>query len=114
MVEEDVSLYWNGSVDYRYMTFAVTASDYAKQTVPAVVHVDGTMRPQVVSPDFNEWFYEVLKEFKKRTGIGVLLNTSFNRHGLPIVGFPADALEHLVNGWVDGLSIGRWYVERLP
>jgi carbamoyltransferase len=46
------------------------------------------------------------------TGIGVLLNTSFNRHGHPIVGSPDDALMHLTNEWVDGLSIGRYYVER--
>ncbi|MGI9165294.1 MAG: carbamoyltransferase C-terminal domain-containing protein, partial [Pyrinomonadaceae bacterium] len=112
LLEEDANLYWDGSVDYRYMTFAVKASKYAREVVPAVVHVDGTMRPEVVSRDYNPWLYDVLSEFKKRTGVGVLLNTSFNRHGLPIVGSPADALDHLINGWVDGLSIGRWYVER--
>ena len=112
VLEEDAGLYWQGATNYRYMTFAVKASDYAKEHVPAVVHVDGTMRPEVVTQDFNQWLYEVLQEFKARTGVGVLINTSFNRHGLPIVGAPADALEHLVNGWIDGLSIGQWYVER--
>jgi len=42
----------------------------------------------------------------------VLINTSFNRHGLPIVGRPDDALDHLVNQWIDGLVIGSSYVER--
>jgi predicted NodU family carbamoyl transferase len=42
----------------------------------------------------------------------VLINTSFNRHGLPIVGAPADAIEHLRQRWVDGLAIGRYYVTR--
>ena len=112
VIEEDVNLYWDGPTDYRYMTFSVKASDYAKEAVPAVVHVDGSMRPQVVSRGFNPWLYEVLQEYKKRTGVGVLINTSFNRHGLPIVGAPADALDHLMNGWVDGLIIGQWYVER--
>ena len=53
----------------------------------------------------------LLRAFKQRTGVGVLLNTSFNRHGHPIVGSPDDALLHLVNGWVEGVWIGRWYVE---
>jgi carbamoyltransferase len=114
LLDSDAHLYWDGSTDYRYMTFAVQASRYARDTVPAVVHVDGTMRPQVVSPHVNRWLHEVLSSFKRRTGVGVLINTSFNRHGLPIVGAPADALDHLVNGWVDGLAIGRWYVERGP
>jgi len=113
VLKEDASLYWDGSTEYPYMTFAVKANDYARKVVPSVVHVDGTMRPQVVSHDSNPWFYELLKEFKKRTGVGLLINTSFNRHGLPIVGSPADAIDHLVNGWVDGLAIGKWYVERI-
>lgn len=112
VLDEDAHKLWEGQTQYPYMTFAVRATEYAKKTVPAVVHIDGTMRPQVVSEHSNPWFYKVLKEFKKRTGIGVLLNTSFNRHGLPIVGTPADAVHHLVNGWVEGLSIGSWYVER--
>lgn len=112
VLEEEANLYWEGSTDYRYMTITVDASEHAKRTVPAVVHVDGSMRPQVVSPAHNEWLYHVLRAFKARTGIGVLINTSFNRHGLPIVASPSDALDHLVKGWVDGLIIGDWYVER--
>lgn len=113
ILEEDAHLYWDrtNSRDYRYMTFTVKANDFAKKTIPAVIHFDGSMRPEVVSQDFNPWLYDVLREFKKRTGVGVLLNTSFNRHGLPIVGSPKDALEHLINGWVDGLSIGKYYIE---
>lgn len=112
VLAEDTHLYWEGESDYRYMTFAVPASPYARERVPAVVHTDGTMRPQVVSPESNPWLHELITEFKRLSGVGVLLNTSFNRHGLPIVGSPAAALDHLVNGWVDGLAIGPWYVER--
>jgi len=112
LLASDAHLYWRGPSDYRYMTFAVEASEYAKRTVPAVVHVDGTMRPQVVRPLDNSWACALLEEFKRQTGVGILINTSFNRHGLPIVGSPEDALEHLMRGWVDGLVIGRRYVER--
>jgi carbamoyltransferase len=108
---EDASKYWDGATDYPYMTFAVRASDYAQREVPAVVHVDGTLRPQVVADDMNPGYAELIRAFKRATGIGVLLNTSFNRHGHPIVGSPDDALMHLTNRWVDGLSIGPYYVE---
>ncbi|MBI2056318.1 MAG: hypothetical protein HYT37_02970 [Candidatus Sungbacteria bacterium] len=111
LMEEEAHRFWEGGGEYRYMTFAVPANDFAKKEVPAVVHVDGTMRPQTVSKEWNPWFYDILKEFKAKTGIGLLLNTSFNRHGLPIVGSPRDALEHLVSGWVDGVVVGEWYVE---
>jgi carbamoyltransferase len=109
---DDASQYWDGAVDYPYMTFAVRASDYARREVPAVVHVDGTLRPQVVSTDVNPGYAELIRAFKRVSGVGVLLNTSFNRHGHPIVGSPDDALMHLTSGWVDGLSIGPYYVER--
>jgi carbamoyltransferase len=94
------------------MTFAVRASEHAKQQIPAVVHVDGTLRPQVVRDDMNPGYAELIRAFKRATGVGVLLNTSFNRHGHPIVGSPDDALMHLTSGWVDGVAIGEYYVER--
>jgi carbamoyltransferase len=112
VLEDEASKYWDGPIDYRHMTFTVAASDVAKQQVPGVVHVDGTMRPQVVNGVTNSWLHAVLTSFRELTGVGVLINTSFNRHGLPIVGAPADALEHLRQGWVDGLAIGRYYVTR--
>jgi len=111
VLEDDAHLYWDGPRDYPFMTFAVRATDYARQTVPAVVHVDGTLRPQVVNEQRNASYTALLRAFKQLTGVGVLLNTSFNRHGHPIVGSPDDALLHLVNGWVEGLWIGRWYLE---
>ena len=98
VLAEDASKYWDGATDYPYMTFAVRASDYARREVPAVVHVDGTLRPQVVTDDMNPGYAELIRAFKRVTGIGVLLNTSFNRHGHPIVGSPDEA------------KIGRWSI----
>lgn len=111
ILEEDASTYWDGPTDHRYMTFAVTARPEARNQVPAIVHVDGTLRPQVVSAAWNPGYAALLRAFKQKTGVGVLLNTSFNRHGHPIVGSPDDALMHLVNGWVEGLYLGTHYVE---
>jgi carbamoyltransferase len=112
VLEEEAKKYWCGPIDYRYMTFTVAASDFAKARVPGVVHVDGTMRPQVVNRSTHPWLHAVLQSFRALTEVGVLINTSFNRHGLPIVGAPADAIEHLRQRWVDGLAIGRYYVTR--
>lgn len=112
VIEEDASLYWSGPIDYRHMTFTVRASDYAHEKVPAVVHVDGSMRPQVMGPRDNPLLHSLLCAFRELTGVGVILNTSFNRHGLPIVGSPEDALFHLRQGWVDSLWIGSWRVLR--
>jgi carbamoyltransferase len=113
VLDEDAPHYWDGPTDYRHMTFAVHASERAKTEIPAVVHVDGTVRPQVVCDDSNAVYAGLIRAFKRRTGVGVLLNTSFNRHGHPIVGSPDDALMHLVNGWVEGLYIGGYYVTLL-
>lgn len=112
VLEEEANRLWKGSSHYPFMTFTVMASAYAKKTVPAVVHTDGTMRPQVVTKTGNPWAYRLLLAFKKKTGVGVLLNTSFNRHGLPIVFRPEDALDHLLQGWVDAVVIDGWYVTR--
>lgn len=75
--------------------------------MPAVIQCDGTVCPQRVSQDFDPWVHQVLHQFKKIMEVSLLLNTSFNQNGLPIVGAPADALSPLVNDWGDGLSIGR-------
>lgn len=112
VIEDEATKYWDGPIEYRHMTYAVDASNYAREKAPGVVHVDGTMRPQVVNLNTNTWAFDVLTEFRKLTGMGVLINTSFNRHGLPIVGQPNDAIEHLRQGWVDGLAIGRYYAKR--
>jgi carbamoyltransferase len=114
VLEEDAHLYWDGSLSYPYMTFAVAATPYARECVPAVVHLDGTLRPQVVTRASNPWLHEVLLAFRARTGVGVLINTSFNRHGHPIVCAPKDAVMHLENGWVDALAMGPWFVTRQP
>jgi carbamoyltransferase len=112
VLEDEANKYWEGSIDYRHMTFAVEASKHAKSVVPGVVHVDGTMRPQVVNQKTNRWVFDVLSAFRELTGVGVLINTSFNRHGLPIVGCPDAAVLHLRSGWVYALAIGGYYVKR--
>lgn len=72
-----------------------------RDEVPAVVHVDGTGRLQTLTPETNRRFYELVKRFHERTGVPILLNTSFNRMGQPIVETPNDAIECLLSSGLD-------------
>jgi carbamoyltransferase len=65
--------------------------------VPAVAHVDGTGRLQTLTAAANERFYQLVKKFYERTGVPILLNTSFNVMGQPVIEMPADAVACLVN-----------------
>jgi carbamoyltransferase len=72
-----------------------------RDEVPAVVHVDGTGRLQTLTPETNGRFYELVKRFHEQTGVPILLNTSFNRMGQPIVETPSDAIECLLSSGLD-------------
>ncbi|HKV33891.1 MAG TPA: carbamoyltransferase C-terminal domain-containing protein [Pyrinomonadaceae bacterium] len=72
-----------------------------KDEVPAIVHADGTGRLQTLTPEANGRFYELVRRFYERTGVPMVLNTSFNRMGQPIVETPADAVECLLSTGLD-------------
>lgn len=80
--------------------------------LPAITHVNKTARIQTVSFDFNEKFYGLLSTFYKQTGCPVLLNTSFNVMGEPIVCTPADALKTFMNSGIDLLVINNFIVKK--
>ena len=75
--------------------------------IPAVTHVDGTARVQTVTMNFNGRLYDILSAFRDRTGVPVLLNTSFNVAGEPIVETPEDAIKFLVSNNIDALFINE-------
>jgi carbamoyltransferase len=76
-----------------------------RDKIPAIVHVDGTARVQTVRQDQNERLYGLLKEFDAITGVPVLLNTSLNVKGEPIVETPADALACFLGTGIDYLAL---------
>jgi len=80
--------------------------------VPAVVHVDGTGRVQTVTPTLNPLLYRLIHEYWRRTGVPLLLNTSFNVAGEPIVETPDDALKCLIGTDLDICALGDWFVEK--
>lgn len=75
-----------------YMTFTFDVAEEWKERVPEVVHEDGTSRAQIVTREVNPLYYELIEELEKLTGNGVILNTSLNRRGEPMVCSPTDAL----------------------
>jgi carbamoyltransferase len=84
------------------------------RVVPAVVHVDGTGRVQTVRPEANLQLHELIEEFKSITNVPLLLNTSFNIGGDPIVETPHDALWTLLSSGLDALVIGDYVVTKVP
>lgn len=76
-----------------YMTFTFDVAESWKSRIPEVVHEDGTARAQIVTRETNPRYYQLLEELEKRTGNGVVLNTSLNRRGEPMVCSPKDALD---------------------
>jgi carbamoyltransferase len=97
---------------FEYMTLTLTANEKAMKEIPAVVHVDGTSRIQVVNEDANPRYYRLIKEFEKLTGIGVVLNTSFNIKGEPIVCTPADAIRTFYGTGLDMLVLGNCVLKK--
>ena len=101
-----------GLPSFEYMTLTLTANEKAKEDIPAVVHVDGTSRIQVVNEEANPRYYRLLKEFRELTGVGVVLNTSFNIKGEPIVCTPADAIRTFYGTGLDILVLGNCVIRK--
>ena len=109
---EDVSTYFDCDYESPYMILvAQTKPEWIKK-IPSVVHKDDSARIQTVTKDMAPKYYSLLKEFKKLTGISVLLNTSFNCRGMPIVETPKDAVDFLKKvRALDVLIIGNYIVK---
>jgi carbamoyltransferase len=91
----------------RFMTITFDCMESMKKLCPAVVHVDGTARPQLIRKEDNPSYYKIVKEYEKLTGLTSVINTSFNMHEEPIVYTPDDALRSFAEGQLDALCIGK-------
>lgn len=103
----DYFVFPEGVADLSLMTFTVEATPLAAEQAPATVHVDNTARVQVVDGRRNPNFHKVISGFAERTGVPVVLNTSFNDKGEPIVETPEDAVRTFLNADMDVLIIGN-------
>ena len=98
----------------RFMTVTFDCKPLMKRLCPAVVHVDGTARAQIVHREASPSFHRVLAEYAARTGRPSLLNTSFNMHEEPIVCTPTDATDSFVRAGLDWLEIGPFLARQSP
>ena len=88
-----------------YMTITYDVDPKYHDLLQAVVHVDGTARPQIVRKDANPYYYDIINEFYKLSGCGAIVNTSFNVHEEPIVSTPATAFKALADDRIDALVL---------
>jgi carbamoyltransferase len=95
-----------------FMLFATQVTDLTREIAPAIVHVDGSARPQPVTAGLNPKFHALLSLFASLTGVPILLNTSFNAAGEPIVCTPSDALRTFLATGLDLLAIGPFVVAK--
>ncbi len=109
---EDVSEYFQCEKDSPYMLFNFTVQPDKCSLIPAVTHVDNSSRIQTVSQKDNPFFYDMIYAFKKLTSLSVVLNTSFNLRGHPIVESPADAFATFSSGGIDFLVLEHYLVDK--
>jgi carbamoyltransferase len=103
-----------GGFDSRFMLFTVPVLKERASRIPAVLHSDGTTRPQSVHRDRQPLYHRLIREFERLTGVPMILNTSFNRRGEPIVCTPQDAVAAFSGLGLDALVIGPFIASRRP
>lgn len=111
-VLREESSQWFDLEDSPFMLLEATVRPEKRHLVPGIVHVDGTSRPQTVTEQANPRYYRLIRSFFERTGVPMVLNTSFNRHGEPIVNRPEEAIAVLLETELDDLFLGSYHVRR--
>ena len=109
---EDVSKYFDWEGDSRWMSFCPTVKEEWREKLGAITHIDNTARVQTVTREENEWLYDLLTEFEKVTGVGILLNTSFNVNRMPILTTCKEAVQVFEATEMDGLVIENEYIKK--
>ena len=96
----------------RFMLYVVDVKDAKRDLIPAVTHVDGTARLQTVRKEVNPRYYQLIETFGQATGIPIILNTSFNLKGEPIVNTPHEAFHTFSQSGMDVLVLGDYVIEK--
>ena len=98
--------------DSPFMILTAQVRPEKREVIPSVTHVDGSARPQTVEKEINPLYYRLIDEFGKRTGVPVIMNTSFNLRGEAIVHTPTDAIRTFFSSGMDALVLGSFLVEK--
>ncbi len=112
VTREAKSTYFETTVDDPFMLKVCQVRPEHRARLPAVTHVDGSARLQTVSPAAHPRYHALLRALEERTGVPVVLNTSFNVMGQPIVESPSDALHGFLSTDIDALAIGDYFLDK--
>jgi len=112
ILEDRSTDYFEGCTRSPYMTMTFHSMRKTEDTIPAVVHIDKTVRPQTVNKTQGKEYYRMLNKFYELTGVPVVLNTSFNVKEEPIVHHPLDAIRCFYSNGLDVLAIGNFILEK--
>jgi len=112
VLEEEAGVWFAGAERSHFMLFVYDVLPDRAERIPAVRHVDGTARIQTINRAQNPLYHELITAFQMRTGVPVLVNTSFNTRGEPIVCTPRDAVECFWTSPLDALVIGPFLLEK--
>jgi carbamoyltransferase len=112
LLELAKDIFEGGPIPSPFMLFTHRVRPEWAARIPAVVHVDGTARVQTVAADEQPLVHRMLSAFERRTGVPVVVNTSFNTAGRPMVDSPRDALECFGSSPIDALALGSFLVRR--
>lgn len=110
---EHASEYFEIDRESPYMLFVPNVKNNKKKIIPAVTHIDGTGRLQTLTQKRNKHFYKIVKSFYDKTNVPILLNTSFNIAGQPIVESPNDAIETFLKTDIDALLLDKYLLIKL-
>jgi carbamoyltransferase len=96
-----------------YMMLAMPTTAAGRAALPAAIHPqDATARPQILEESWNPEYHALIREFERRTGVGAVLNTSFNLHGEPIVASAGDAVDTFERSGLPHVAIGHWLISK--
>jgi carbamoyltransferase len=112
LLSEAAGEYLESATDSPFMVLTAQVRPEKRSVIPSVTHVDGSARPQTVERDVNPLYWRLISEFGRRTGVPVVMNTSFNLRGEPIVSSPTDAIRTFFSSGMDALVIGSFLVEK--
>jgi carbamoyltransferase len=112
VLEEEAGHWFLNAGSSPFMLFVYDVAPDKAERIPAVRHVDGTARIQTINRGQNPLYYDLIKAFQQRTGVPVLVNTSFNTRSEPVVCTPRDAVECFWTSPIDALVIGSYLIEK--
>jgi carbamoyltransferase len=112
VIVEKQSVYFDSVGESPFMLKVCPVKPEMRNVLPAITHVDGSARLQTVSKSINPVYHDLIGKFGEKTGVPVLLNTSFNIQGEPIVESPVDAIRCFFSTGLDALALGSYLIQK--